>query len=122
MGSPIVHFEIMGPEHEALRDFYASTLDWKHNAEQSLDNYHMMNPAEGSLAGGIGEGNEQMPTYLTIYAQVEDIEDTLAKIEANGGTTLVPRTEVPDIVTFALFHDPAGNMVGLVEPDEGAGS
>jgi uncharacterized protein len=39
----------------------------------------------------------------------------LTKVGAAGGSTLLPRTEVPDVVTLALFRDPAGNTVGLVE-------
>jgi len=29
----------------------------------------------------------------------------------------MPRTEIPGVVTFGLFNDPAGNLVGLVEED-----
>lgn len=29
--------------------------------------------------------------------------------------TIVPTTEIPDMVTFALFADPDGNVVGLVK-------
>jgi predicted enzyme related to lactoylglutathione lyase len=32
-----------------------------------------------------------------------------------GGKTIVPPTEIPNVVTFALFSDPDGNMVGLVK-------
>lgn len=28
---------------------------------------------------------------------------------------MLARTEVPDVVTFALFQDPAGNLLGLAE-------
>jgi predicted enzyme related to lactoylglutathione lyase len=115
MGYPIVHFEIMGQDHEGLRDFYTGVFGWEHDTEQSIDDYHMMATAEGSLAGGIGKGPDEMPNYLTMYVLVPDIDAQLEKVEANGGETLVPRTEIPDIVTFALFRDPAGNMLGLVE-------
>ena len=56
-----------------------------------------------------------MPNYAAIYVQVDDIEVSLGEIASIGGTTVVPRTEIPGTVTFALFTDPAGNMVGLVE-------
>jgi predicted enzyme related to lactoylglutathione lyase len=39
----------------------------------------------------------------------------LKKIESLGGKTVVPTTEIPNMVTFALFKDPEGNMVGLVK-------
>jgi hypothetical protein len=32
-----------------------------------------------------------------------------------GGKTVVPVTEIPNVVTFALFQDPEGNMVGIIK-------
>ena len=74
------------------------------------------------MGGAVGTGPEEMPNYLTIYVEVESIDDHLAKIGAAGGSTVMPRTEIPGTVTYALFSDPAGNVVGLVETDvPGAG-
>ena len=56
-----------------------------------------------------------MPNYVTLYIEVPDIDAHLIKIEAAGGKTVTPRTVIPDTVTFTMFADPAGNMVGLVE-------
>jgi len=46
---------------------------------------------------------------------VDDIDEVLAKVEANGGSIVLPRTVVPQVVTFALFKDPAGNLLGIAE-------
>ena len=35
-----------------------------------------------------------------------------------GGKTVVPETEIPNMVTFALFADPEGNVVGLVKSEQ----
>lgn len=59
-----------------------------------------------------------MPNYSCIYVQVDSIEKTLEDVNASGGATLVPRTEIPNTVIYGLFKDPAGNIVGVVEPDE----
>ena len=56
-----------------------------------------------------------MAPATMVYVQVPDINAHLAKIEAAGGKTVMPRTEIPDAVTMAIFTDPAGNNVGLVE-------
>ena len=48
-----------------------------------------------------------------VYIQVEDIEVTLEMINENGGKTYVPKTPVEDMGSFALFHDPDGNVLGL---------
>ena len=41
----------------------------------------------------------------------------LNKIESLGGKTLVPVTEIPGQVTFALFADPEGHVVGIVKSE-----
>jgi predicted enzyme related to lactoylglutathione lyase len=69
-------------------------------------------PEVGGIAGGIGGGDT---ARVTFYIHVSDIDSYLRQIEANGGKTIVPRTVIPDIVTFANFADPQGNVVGLVE-------
>jgi predicted enzyme related to lactoylglutathione lyase len=47
---------------------------------------------------------------------VDDIAEALANIEAAGGRTLTPRTEIgPGMGAFAAFADPVGNQFGLYE-------
>lgn len=52
---------------------------------------------------------------VLISLQCEDIELTLALIEANGGETIIPKTriEAEDAGFFAVFLDCEGNRVGL---------
>jgi hypothetical protein len=66
------------------------------------------------LGGGLGRMVEG-PDDVIVYVEVDDPEATLARIEAAGGTVVVPVTEVPGMVTFARFADPRGNVVGLVK-------
>jgi predicted enzyme related to lactoylglutathione lyase len=49
------------------------------------------------------------------YTEVDDPQAYLDRIEQAGGRTVVPVTEIPDMVTFAQFADPQGNVVGLVK-------
>ena len=44
---------------------------------------------------------------------MDDPEAYLNRVESLGGTTVVPVTEIPDVVTFAQFSDPDGNVLGL---------
>lgn len=113
--NPIVHWELMSPDGDALRDFYAGLFDWNFQGAEGFDKYYMVDAEQTVVGGAVGEGNENMPNYSVFYVQVEDIDAHLGKINANGGSTVVPRTVIPEMVTFALFNDPAGNMVGLVE-------
>jgi len=50
---------------------------------------------------------------VTIYASVADPDAVLKDIEARGGKTVLPTTEVVPGTTIALFTDPWGSLVGL---------
>jgi hypothetical protein len=52
---------------------------------------------------------------VSFYVAVEDPQAVLDQAQSFGGTTVVPVTEVPDVITFAMFNDPDGNPVGLVK-------
>lgn len=115
MAAPVVHFEILGKNGDGLKKFYGTIFDWKINSDNPM-NYGLVESAgEGSIAGGIGQVEEGQPNSASFYIGVADIKATLAEIEKAGGKTVVPETEIPNMVTFAMFADPEGNIVGLVK-------
>lgn len=113
--NPIVHWELMGPNGEEQKNFYSTIFDWEFLTPEGFENYHMTQGDDMAVNGAIGQGSEETPAYSCIYVQVDDIEAKLTQIESIGGKTVLPRTELPEMVTFAMFNDPAGNLVGLVE-------
>ena len=117
----IVHWELMGPDASALNSFYHKLFGWKGEEVPGFGGYTMVPADDTGLAGAIGAGNEHMPSYQVMYIEVDSIDEHLAKAEAGGAKTAVPRTVVPGMVTFGMFHDPAGNLVGLVEAETPAG-
>lgn len=117
MAHNIVHWEIMGQNGDELASFYEGIFDWSPKPTEGFDAYNMVSGDESGVGGAIGQGDEHMPNYLTVYVEVEDVDAHLAQIEAAGGKTVAPKMVIPDMVTFALFADPAGNVVGLVEAD-----
>ena len=119
--NPVVHWELMGPDGDAQKAFYESIFDWKLDAPPGFEGYHMIGDDVVGGGGAVGKGGDEMPSYSAIYVQVDSIDETLTAVESNGGKTLVPRTVIPDTVIFGLFSDPAGNVVGLVEPDVNMG-
>ena len=113
MAQPVVHFEIMGGKGHDLQDFYAGVFGWQIDADNPM-NYGMVAAAEGGIGGGVGPADEGGP-FVSVYVQVDDLQEALDAIEAAGGTTLMPPTDIPGGPTLALFHDPAGNRMGLVQ-------
>jgi len=113
MGAPVKWFEINTSKPKAVRQFYAELFGWNLEVLEEA-NYALVDTGtEGAIGGGIGEA--QGPNQVIFYIEVGDPQAYLDRIEQAGGKTVVPVTEIPDMVTFAQFTEPQGNVVGLVE-------
>ena len=119
MSTPIVFFDLAGPDVEALHSFYAEVFGWKITPGPFPDTRSIAGiPARSPLPGTIRKddgGPMTMPNL--IYLGVQDITATLAKVLAHGGSIHTPRFEVPGVVVLGMFKDPAGKPMGLVEMD-----
>ena len=115
MGNPVVHWEISAKNGSKLREFYASLFDWKIDTNNPMDYGLVKTGGEGGIGGGIGQAQEGAPPYVTFYVQVPDLQAYLDKAEKLGGKTILPPTEIPNVVTIAMFQDPEGNSIGLLK-------
>lgn len=114
MAHSIVHVEIPATHAATSSKFYADLFDWKIQTAPEFD-YHMFQADPGPGGGFVtvgGEGNNKIGEVI-IYVSTDDIDATLAKAEALGGKTLMPKTEIPGVGWFAHFADPAGNRIAL---------
>ena len=70
---------------------------------------------EGTIPGGISplQGGESL---VTVFAGVQDVKAALDKAVELGGTIVQPATTAPG-VTFGLFADPQGHVVGVASND-----
>lgn len=114
--NPVVHFEVLGRDPGALRKFYSEAFGWQLGpADESPLEYSMVHQKDsGGIDGGIGKA-PQGPGHVTFYIGVDDAQAALTKVERLGGKTIQPPIQVPGGVTFALFADPEGHVVGLVK-------
>jgi uncharacterized protein len=72
-------------------------------------------PSEpGAINGGMMQRTEQTPSPV-ITIDVDAIDDALAEVEAQGGSTVLPRTPIEGMGAFAYFKDTEGNVMGLWE-------
>lgn len=76
-------------------------------------------PEEPGIDGGIGAAADaplaagRPTTQVTI--PVTNLDDTLTRVEANGGTIREPKTPIPGIGWYATCAEPGGLMFGLIE-------
>jgi len=122
----VVHFEVTFDDHKRAKDFYSSVFDWE-LFDNEMDNGvvyttattvpidEQMRPKEpGAINGGFTGRSSDTPSPV-ITIGVDSIDDSLKKVEASGGSTITPRTEIPNMGAFAYFKDSEGNTMGLWE-------
>ena len=112
--SPIVFFDIVAPELAKQSAFYRDVFGWDIGPGGGFSV-----PAASPLRANLRvEQTAHAPlTERVIYVGVADITSCLHEITAHGGAVVFPRLEVPGVAIVALFTDPAGNRMGLVEMD-----
>lgn len=122
---PVVHFELPADDRDRAIEFYERVFDWEIEAIPiDGDEYHMattsaLKPADEAnsptgIDGAIIERSEALRAPI-LSIEVVSIDEHAERIEAAGGSVVVPRTAVPDMGWYAYFEDPEGNVVGLWE-------
>ena len=114
----IVYFEIPAQDVGRTGQFYGDVFGWRQEPSEAFP-YVQLHPQDGP-GGGVtatGEGGDGAPAYpigeVLMYISTDSIEESLAAIQAHGGTVDTGKTAIPGMGWFALFRDPAGNRLGL---------
>jgi predicted enzyme related to lactoylglutathione lyase len=119
MGQPVVHFEIIGKDGDALQRYYSELFGWEIDANNPMK-YGLVqregnvNPDGVGIGGGIGAGPEGYDGHVTVYVEVPDVEAALAQAESLGGTRMMGPDEVMEGLVVGLFTDPEGHTVGVM--------
>jgi predicted enzyme related to lactoylglutathione lyase len=125
MADPVVHFEIIGRDPDALRSFYGRVFGWVADTDSPVapevsdaGAYGFIAAPEGGagIPGGIGGGPSHAPLVL-FYVGVDDVAATLGRVRDAGGAVVLEPVARPDgELVVARFTDPEGNLVGLAGP------
>jgi len=112
---PIIHIEITATNLAEAAKFYSDVFGWKTQHEPQF-NYTTF-AAEGGPGGGFNPVSAEMKVNEPLlYIYTANIEESLRKVEAAGGKTLMPRHEIPGVGWFAHFSDTSGNRMALFTP------
>lgn len=110
---PIVHVEISSKDRHESAQFYNSVFGWEMQHFDEMG-YTTFSTGQEGMGGGLNPISKDNPAgTVSVYIGTDDIEAMLAKIEAHGGKTLVPKSEIPQTGWFAFFQDPSGNNMAL---------
>lgn len=77
--------------------------------------YHVLN-ADGKGRAGVTTPPQPMPQAWLPYVQVDNVDQTIAKAKKLGAAIHLEGQDVPGVGRIAIFSDPQGAMLGLLQP------
>ena len=94
-------------EREARRDWWLKALS------EGED----LNPEFVQYLESQDRSARDMMVSPVITIDVESIDESLKKVEAEGGSVVTPKTPIPGMGAFAYFKDSEGNTMGMFQSD-----
>ena len=116
-------FELMTSDVEASKAFYGALLGWHFETMKDAGMDYTLVRVEGvpqPIAGMFdksladAENTEHIPTHWGSYITVDDVDACTARVQALGGSVIVPPKDIPDIGRFSVIQDPQGAVVSLI--------
>jgi predicted enzyme related to lactoylglutathione lyase len=98
--------------------FYGQVFGWQFKQDDPSGNHWSVTTVEGSQSGGINGGlarKQEGSSRVAINIAVSNIDDSIAKIKAAGGTILGPKQNIPGQGILAICKDPDGIVFGVVQ-------
>lgn len=78
--------------------------------------YHLLEHEGKARAGVMKSPMPGIPQIWTPYIQVADTDATLARAKQLGADVKVPPNSAPGVGRFAIFVDPMGAAIGILQP------
>jgi predicted enzyme related to lactoylglutathione lyase len=120
----ITHFEIHAGDPERAMAFYKEVLEWTfQKIPGPVDYWYVVTGEddEAGINGGLhprrGDIDGEAVIAYVCTAQVDDVDDYVARAEQAGGKSVVPKTAIPHVGWLAYCKDTEGNIFGLMQPD-----
>ena len=115
----IVHFELNVKNVEETIKFYKNVFGWKiEKWDGPIDYWLIMTGDETKpgIDGGLGYEEEDFPKLVNTI-DVDNVDETIKKIENNGGEIIRPKHAVPGVGWLAYFKDTEGIITGIMQED-----
>lgn len=109
----ITHIDIPVRDRAAASAFYGALFGWNIGERPDMTGYPLWR-APGGVGGGLAPRGDGF-TQPRAHVEIDSIDDTLAHATSLGGTVLMGKFEITPTSWWAIFLDPDGNDIGLIE-------
>ncbi len=116
----VVWPELSTPDPAGAIQFYTSLFGWKTKPEtgaESAPYAEWVNHGEsiGGLLPMIGEMWQGVPPHWMVYVTVADCDERAKRAAELGAKIHVPPRDIPNTGRFAMFMDPQGAMISIIQ-------
>ena len=116
MGQPVVQFQILARNPDALTAFYAALLGWQVDADNAMGYRTVDTGSDRGINGGVWPiGPTEGHPLVQLFVEVDDVAASVAKVEQLGGRILIPPQALPDGDRLAIVLDTEGLSLGLMQ-------
>ena len=116
MGDPVVQWQMVVKDPDAVGRFYSSVFGWKIRTDNALGYRIVSTGSDRGIDGGIWPSPPEGHNLMQLFIEVGDVDASIEKAVAHGATVLVPKSVLPDGDMLAIVLDPAGMPFGLYAP------
>jgi predicted enzyme related to lactoylglutathione lyase len=119
----VVHFDLPADDPERAIAFYEKALGWTFRKWDGPMEYWLVMTGpedEPGIDGGLAP-RESPEEGLVNIIDVADVDATVSKIVAAGGTVERPKMAIPGVGWLAYCRDTEGNLFGVMKDDPTAG-
>jgi hypothetical protein len=111
------------PDLARAKEFYGGLFGWNCPEGPAEAGGYSVCDVGGKTVAGLGpQMNPAVPPNWMTYVNVDSVDDTIAKVVANGGAVLMPAMDVMEAGRMAIFADPVGAAIGLWQPNQHIGA
>lgn len=112
--------ELATRDSEAAKIFFANLLGWEYEDNPAAPTPYAIIKNLGQQNGGIMQMDEQwgeVPPHWMVYFSVDDIDQSVNKLQELGGTVCVPAFEIP-VGRISVVGDPQGGTFTMIQLNE----
>ncbi|HML58037.1 MAG TPA: hypothetical protein PKA85_06680 [Ferruginibacter sp.] len=126
MKNELTHFAVYIDDIERARNFYDKVFDWGFNSYGQADFLQIKaDKEENARPIGALQSRKYSPHNENIIGfectiGVENIDETIEKVNHNGGKVLMPKMAIPFVGWISKFLDTEGNIFCAMQYDNTA--
>ena len=112
--------ELASQDLDTAKSFYKSLFGWDVQPSKLTEVQYNEIHQGGQAVGGMmaidkNWGDPLPPSHWTTYISVDDVDNTVEKITANGGSLKMPAFDAPNVGRIAYVNDPAGAHFAVIQ-------